>query len=427
MKPEPSRIMKRSGAPPRLFAHALRAAPLLSILTIAACSDSTGPGDPVSVSGLEIVDRSTGAVVADTHGSGSGIHWHGHIHLHPGDEAAFTTRFLDANGQAIPLTGEYSVDARLAAGSPGGVVEISPHGDHVDIDAIGEGEVEVIFSLQRGTTTVWEAPPLEVEVVDHDHGGPDPSEIASIRLDYRDGSGHIAHTHGSGSNMHWHGSLHLHPGDEVEIDITFRNAAGDTLRFFDHGEFTLGAAVAPGSPAGVISLDVHGDHLEVVAEGEGTVELILSILHGDHSDFDAPPFEIEVEDHHHGGPNPAGIVSIELVDRDSGEELLHTHGSGEGMHWHGHLHLHPGDEIEVNVVFRDADGEEIDFFSGGDRTLGVRLAEGSPTNVLSFESHGDHAEIEAIGEGEAELIFSILHDGEVEFDTPAVEVEVEDH
>src|SRR5690606_26576238 len=141
---------------------------------------------------------------------------------------------------------------------------------------------------------------------------------------YRDGSGHIVHTHGSGSAMHWHGNLHLHPGDEVEIDVTFRNADGDTLRFFDGDEYTLGAALADGSDAGTITIEVHGDHLKITAEQEGTVELIVSVLHGDHSDFDSPPLEVEVEDHGHGSPDISGIVSIALFNRNGGEELAHT-------------------------------------------------------------------------------------------------------
>lgn len=403
---------------------------VVALLVAAACSSDspTGPGNQVQVSEVEILNRSTNAAVAHTHGSGSGMHWHGKIHLHPGDDVAYTVRFLDAGGQAISLSGEYSVHAQLAPGSSGSVITLSPHGDHVDIEAIGEGEVDVIFSLRRGSTAVFEAPALTVEVVDHDHGEePNPSEIASIRLDYRDGSGHIVHTHGSGSAMHWHGNLHLHPGDEVEIDVTFRNADGDTLRFFDGDEYTLGAALAPGSDPATISVEVHGDHLKITAEEEGTVELIVSVLHGDHSDFDSPPLEVEVEDHGHGSPDISGIVSIALFNRNGGEELAHTHGSGDGMHWHGKLHLHPGDEVELDVVFRDEDGEEIDFFGAGGRTLGAALAEGAAEGILSLEVHGDHVEISALAEGVVDLIFSILHDEEVEFAAPVVEVEVEDH
>jgi len=96
--------------------------------------------------------------------------------------------------------------------------------------------------------------------------------------------------------MHWHGTLALDPGEEVEIDVTFLDADGDTLRFFGGGEFTLGASLAPGSPAGIISVDSHGDHLELVAEGVGEAGLILSIMHGNHSDFDAPPLTVRVVD-----------------------------------------------------------------------------------------------------------------------------------
>lgn len=413
---------------PRFFPGGSRLAALLVAVTllVTACTDdATGPEGDVQVSVLELLDRSSGSQVAETHGTGSGAHWHGAVHLHPGETVALNARFVDETGAAVPLGGEYTVDARLASGSSTGVVTLSPHGDHVDIVAVGEGEVQVIFSLRRGSTTVWEAPPLSVEVEEHGHGGPSPSDVTSIRLDYRDGSGHIAHTHGSGAGMHWHGSMHLHPGDTVEVDVTFRNAAGDTLRFFNGGEYTLGAALAAGSPAGVLQLSVHGDHLEIVALAEGEVSLVLSIVHGDHSDFDSPAITVEVVDHH-SEPHPGAVASIRLVDLDSGTELARTHGTGEDMHWHGHLHLHPGDEIEVGFRFLDADGEEIALISG-DRELAWALADGSPAGVVSVAAHGDHADIEALAAGEVEILFSVMDGATVVLALPALEVEVVVH
>lgn len=82
-------------------------------LLIAACSDNgTGPV-PVEISSLELLDRSDGSLVAETHGSGSGIHWHGHLHLHHGDEVAITPRFITGGGHRS-RSGE-SIRSRLGS------------------------------------------------------------------------------------------------------------------------------------------------------------------------------------------------------------------------------------------------------------------------------------------------------------------------
>jgi hypothetical protein len=38
----------------------------------------------------------------------------------------------------------------------------------VDIEAIGEGEVQIIFSLRHGNHSEFDAPPIELEVEQHD-------------------------------------------------------------------------------------------------------------------------------------------------------------------------------------------------------------------------------------------------------------------
>ncbi len=281
-----------------LVQNAWRLARLVAVpLILSACSDNTGPDQELEVTSAVVLERASGTEVVHTHGSGAGMTWHGRIHLHPGDQKAYTVRLITRDGEAVPLGSEYTIHANLASGAPSGVATLAPHGDHVDVSAVGVGTVGVVLVLRRGNVTLWESPALTVEVVDHDDHDDhaDPDDIAVIRLDRRDGSGHVAHTHGTGAGMHWHGRLALPLGEEVELDLTFLDADGDTLQFFP-GEFTLGAALAPGSTAGVIDIDVHGDHLEVVASSVGQVQLIFSILHGDHSDFDAPPLEVEVTD-----------------------------------------------------------------------------------------------------------------------------------
>lgn len=256
--------------------------------------------------------------------------------------------------------------------------------------------------------------------------GPDVDdlEVSEVSLADRDSGEEFAHTHGSGSGMNWHGSLpHLHPGEGIEVNAVFLDADGQPIPL--GGEYTVQARLADGSDEGVIEISNHGDHVDIEAIGDGEVEVIFALWHDGHSDFDSPAIAIEVESHD-DHDSKAEISRVNLIDRDSGEELVHTHGTGEDMHWHGGLpHLHSGEGIEVNVVFLDSDGEPITL--GEDYTVQARLAEGAAEGVIEIENHGDHVDISAIGEGEVEIIFALWHDDHSEFDSPSITVEVDDH
>lgn len=263
-----------------------------------SCSDSsTGPDtELVEVTRVNLVDRDSGTEFAHTHGSGSGMHWHGSLpHLHPGEGVEVNVEFVDANGDIVQLGGEYTVQAQLASGSDEGVIEIGNHDDHVDIEAVGDGNVEIIFSLLHGDHSEFEAPSIEVEVEHHEQDA--EAEITRINLINRDSGDELAHTHGSGEEMSWHGSLpHLHPDDAIEVNVEFFDSEGEVIAL--GGEHTVQASLAEGAAEGVVELHNHGDHVDIKAIGEGEVEIIFSLWHDEHSDFDAPPVPLEVEVHH---------------------------------------------------------------------------------------------------------------------------------
>jgi len=143
---------------------------LLPLMALAACDRSSTAAEHGEPASLELRERGgNNTLLAWTHGTGSSIHWDGGLpHLHPGDEIAINAIFRDADGNTIPLGGEFTVNAVLAQGSPTGVVALSAHGDHVDIDALSEGVVQIIFQLYHGNHSDWNAPPIELEVEDHD-------------------------------------------------------------------------------------------------------------------------------------------------------------------------------------------------------------------------------------------------------------------
>jgi hypothetical protein len=145
------------------------ALPLAAALLVAGCDGSSTEAEHSEPARLDLVNRSSGELLAWTHGTGSSIHWDGGLpHIHAGDELALNTIFRDSDGNEIPLGGEYTVNAILTSGSPAGVVALDPHGDHVDIDALAEGEVQIIFQFWHGNHSEWDAPAIALEVEDHD-------------------------------------------------------------------------------------------------------------------------------------------------------------------------------------------------------------------------------------------------------------------
>lgn len=128
---------------------------------------------------------------------------------------------------------------------------------------------------------------------DHDHF--DHVERVEVRL--RGTNELIAYfepDHGD----HWHGGLdHLHTGDSFALNVLFIDDDGNQAPLGGSAEYRLGAVLAPGAPTGVIEFDPHGDHVDIDVIGEGTTYLVFQLLHGNHSDFDTPPFEFEVDDH----------------------------------------------------------------------------------------------------------------------------------
>lgn len=149
----------------RFSTRILPAVTFAAVAALAACDNPVDAdedhGEPV---GVELLDRATGAQLAITDLAG-GIHWDGELPpLHVGDEVAVNARFFDAAGNTIPLGGEYEVRASLATGAPTGIVALSNHGDHIDIEGVAVGETRIVFMLWHGGHSDWNSPAITVAV-----------------------------------------------------------------------------------------------------------------------------------------------------------------------------------------------------------------------------------------------------------------------
>jgi hypothetical protein len=253
----------------------------LASVGLAACDNPVTPGDHFTPVGAEVYVRGTDQRVAHVHGD----HWHGRIELEVGEEIELDVRFMDADGRVAQLGGGYTVRAEIASGQPTGLIAIGNHGDHLDIDADAPGETRIVIHLWHGSHADWTSPALRV-VVREPAPAPEPvgAEVYRRGTDER-----LAYVHGD----HWHGSITIPVGQEAEVDVRFLDEDGNVIPL--GGEYTVRAEIAEAQPTDVVSVENHGDHLDIEALAAGETRIVLHLWHDGHADWTTPGLRVVVE------------------------------------------------------------------------------------------------------------------------------------
>ena len=117
----------------------------------------------------------------------------------------------------------------------------------------------------------------------------------------------------------------------------------------------------------------------------------------------------EDEDHDDTADAPE---SFDLVDSE-GEQI----DMWMTDHWHTAVTVGEGDARMLyaeNIV--DADGDSI-AIDGDHWELDARLADDTPTDIVSVHGHGDHVHLEGEAEGSAGIIFQFRHHGDIVLST----------
>lgn len=163
-----------------------------------------------------------------------------------------------------------------------------------------------------------------------------------------------------------------------------------------------------------LTVDVVDAGLDLNDGADVTATLYESGSQENELDTDSTTVDVAVGDE---------IEEFEVVDRSTDEVAAYVHGD----HWHGELpHVDEGEHVSLGANIEDADGDEIDL-SGEEYSLGVELADDADEGVVSFDEHGDHVHIEGEEEGHTEVVFQLVHDNHVDYETPSIDVEVEHH
>lgn len=113
------------------------------------------------------------------------------------------------------------------------------------------------------------------------------------------------------------------------------------------------------------------------------------------------------------------ITAFEIINRSEDEVVAYVHGD----HWHGSLPEVPAGENISLGAYVEEDDEEM-LLDGDHHAIGVTLADGAEEGIVSLDAHGDHLHIIGEQEGETKVVFQFIHDGDVEYVTPPIEIVV---
>lgn len=147
-----------------MFRTSVFSTALLSLLLVAGCDRSTTEPEHGEPDQVELYDLDSGTVYAFTEGSGNARHWDGALPAIPqGTSLEVGVRFFDEEGDEVPLEGEYWAAAEIRSGGTG-ILEVHSHGDHLDLEGLAPGTVQVVFQLFHGNHSDWDSPELAVTV-----------------------------------------------------------------------------------------------------------------------------------------------------------------------------------------------------------------------------------------------------------------------
>lgn len=230
----------------------------------------------------------------------------------------------------------------------------------------------------------------------------------------------ISYMHGD----HWHhsGDFPTVPdGDNLSIGAVAYDEDGGEIDLWD--EYELHAAVAPDGDDDIVSFESHGDHVHITGQEEGLTEIVFLLADDGEAAYQSDTIAVTIAHDHANGHHDDSVSEFDVIDRDEDEVTAYIHGD----HWHGSLpHVHEGEHLSLGADAKDDHGDKLDI-DGDHWELRVDHAHDHDHDVVRFDLHGDHVHINGEVAGETEVVFELWHDDHVEYETPPIEVEVEDH
>ncbi|MEM4780066.1 MAG: metal ABC transporter substrate-binding protein [Halalkalicoccus sp.] len=197
-------------------------------------------------------------------------------------------------------------------------------------------------------------------------------------------------------------------GWEPSGDLAREIASTDAFVYLDTPEFAWAQDVAG-------QLESDYDDVAVIDGMRGLEDELLPWDGESHDDHDhgAEGDDHEPDADHEFDPESVEVAELDIVDRQTGEVAAYLHGD----HWHGGVPDVPLEgTIEVGAVFEDEEGRVLPLGEDEQFQFDAAIAEGAQ-EIIEIESRGDHVEMTGREEGRTQVVFELLSDGEVIFDT----------
>ncbi|MES3517169.1 MAG: zinc ABC transporter substrate-binding protein [Natronomonas sp.] len=181
-------------------------------------------------------------------------------------------------------------------------------------------------------------------------------------------------------------------------DVTSEIASTEVFFYLDTPEFSWAQTVA-----GELQQDYTDVHAVDLLDGLGP--------HLIGFDSEALP----EPDHGHEYPPERLVLSeFDIFDLRSDDQLGYWHTD----HWHGGVPDVPVDGfVPVGIVLSDDEERVVPLGEAESYQVDARIADGAPTEVLEIESLGDRVEFRGQTAGSTAVVFEIVHDGAVIYDT----------
>lgn len=114
------------------------------------------------------------------------------------------------------------------------------------------------------------------------------------------------------------------------------------------------------------------------------------------------------------------LAVFEIIHRSENRKVADVCGN----HWHGTLPaLEAGETLSLGAFLEDEFGEEI-MLDGDHYAFSGGVAEGATAGIVSFVDHGDHLDVIGDQAGETWVVFRLLHEGKIMYETPTMMVVV---
>ncbi|MCB0295307.1 MAG: hypothetical protein KDG51_08710 [Calditrichaeota bacterium] len=181
-------------------------------------------------------------------------------------------------------------------------------------------------------------------------------------------------------------------------------------------EYSLSLNIEDDNIASIVQHAGEDWAFHVKGESHGHTDLTISILHGDHADFESAPIEIHVAEP--GGEKEA--VGLIIIEEDTGDTLV-TVNQGSVT---GDIQVAAGDTTDHLVVFfLDEDGET---FQPDPDEHSLEYLNANAAVAEAMQHAGEAYELVVAGKqaGSTTFVVRLLHDGTPEFDTPDIPITV---